>query len=458
VVASSISEHHANALFRPFDRGDFLPIHGHLYHWVPPSDGRPEMSRLGRSDYVLVSGMAGIAGWRMFLQNAAAPRQQIVFFNYLRNFSLVAVLMGLAILAAQILSMRISRPLSDLAEVSTGLPFKITNADSVVWTDSRMSEINKLVGNFKLMTEALRQRFRQLRRAKEAVERQSARLSQALAELRESSQSLEARSIELERANEQLRAEVAERQRAEEALQRSNRVKDEFLATLSHELRTPLNVILGHAHLLREVELSGTELAQSLEAIERNASVQAQLVGDLLDLSRIIKGEFSLEKRPVNLIVCIEMAVASVQLAAAAKRIKIVTALETPTDFVHGDEARLQQVVWNLLSNAVKFTPKGGEVHLTLRYSDGLAEIFVSDTGYGIEAGFLPFVFDRFRQEDSSLTRRFGGLGMGLAIVRYVVELHGGQVEASSPGRDAGASFLVRLPLASSGFFGQPLA
>ncbi len=238
-------------------------------------------------------------------------------------------------------------------------------------------------------------------------------------------------------------AERAAREQAESA----NRIKDEFLAVLSHELRTPLSPILGWTKLLRSGKVKPENQDKALETIERNAQLQIQLIGDLLDVSRILRGKFALDVKPVNLAWVITAAIETVRLAADAKKIQIQTIVESSVPSVLGDAARLQQVVWNLLSNAVKFTPENGRIEIRLAHVDQSVQIQVIDTGKGIEPEFLPYVFDRFRQADSATTRRFGGLGLGLAIVRQIVELHGGTVQAESPGEDQGATFTVMFPL-----------
>ena len=229
--------------------------------------------------------------------------------------------------------------------------------------------------------------------------------------------------------------------------QEANRLKDEFLATLSHELRTPLTSILGWTNLLRSVRFDDATAARALETIERNARSQKQLVDDLLDASRIITGKLRLEMRPTELKSVVESACEAARPAAQAKGIELSLALDDAASLVAGDAERLQQVVWNLLSNAVKFTPEGGRVEVRLAREATQARISVTDTGEGIKAEFLPFVFDRFRQADQTTTRTHGGLGLGLAIVRHLVELHGGTVSATSAGEGQGATFAVRLPL-----------
>ena len=227
----------------------------------------------------------------------------------------------------------------------------------------------------------------------------------------------------------------------------ANRIKDEFLAVLSHELRSPLNPILGWTKLLLSRKFDQAKTAKALETIERNAVLQSQLIEDLLDVSGILQGKLSLNPCPVDLAVTIKAATETVRLAAQAKSICLNTLLEPTVGQVSGDSSRLQQIVWNLLSNAVKFTPTGGRVDIRLESIGGQAMITVSDTGKGIKPEFLPYVFDYFRQADSTTTRTYGGLGLGLAIVRHLVELHGGTVKAESPGEGKGATFTVTLPL-----------
>ncbi|HEY0323421.1 MAG TPA: PAS domain S-box protein [Pyrinomonadaceae bacterium] len=229
--------------------------------------------------------------------------------------------------------------------------------------------------------------------------------------------------------------------------QEANRMKDEFLATLSHELRTPLTAILGWSSMLHAGQLDEEARGRALEAIERNAKSQRQIIEDLLDVSRIITGKLRLDVREVEPVALIDSAIEAVRPAAEAKGVRIQKVLDTGIGKLTGDHSRLQQVFWNLISNAVKFTPKGGRVQIMLERVDSHLEIAVSDTGQGISADFLPYVFDRFRQADSSPTRKHGGLGLGLAIARHLVELHGGTVRAESAGAGEGATFTVTLPL-----------
>jgi len=237
----------------------------------------------------------------------------------------------------------------------------------------------------------------------------------------------------------------AERARAE--AEAANRMKDEFLATLSHELRTPLTSLLGWSSVLREAKRDEKVLNQGLEAIDRNARVQAQLIDDLLDVSRIVSGKLNLDVRPLDISSVTRAAINVVRPAADAKNIKLDYSAEPGVGAISADSARLHQIVWNLLSNAVKFTPQGGQIMIRIEQDGPHAKITVKDTGQGIDAEFLPRVFDRFRQADSSTTRSFGGLGLGLAIVRHLVELHGGTVSAESEGVGKGATFSATFPL-----------
>jgi PAS domain S-box-containing protein len=239
-----------------------------------------------------------------------------------------------------------------------------------------------------------------------------------------------------------LGAERAARSRAEVL----NRSKDEFLATVSHELRTPLTAILGWARLLRTASLDPPTTARALETIERNAKLQAQLIDDLLDISRVVTGKVHLDVRPVDLVSAAQAVLEAFSPAADAKRIRLQATLDPGAGSVLGDAARLQQVVWNLVSNAIKFTPEGGAVEVVLATEPDQVTLQVRDSGIGISPEFLPHVFDRFSQEEGGTTRRRGGLGLGLAIVRHLVELHGGTVRAESPGEGQGATVTVVLP------------
>ncbi|HEX4949923.1 MAG TPA: ATP-binding protein [Blastocatellia bacterium] len=246
------------------------------------------------------------------------------------------------------------------------------------------------------------------------------------------------------RLQQALEREHSARLQAEEA----NQLKDEFLATVSHELRTPLNAILGWVRMLRGGKLDAATSARALATIERNARSQNTLIEDILDVSRIITGRLRLQPETMDVLPVIEAALDSIRPTAEAKGVRLETRLEPDTGCISGDPQRIQQIVWNLLSNAIKFTPKGGQVELHLARTNSQIEITITDTGIGIRPDFLPYVFDRFRQADSSSTRVYGGLGLGLAIVRHLVELHGGKVSAESRGEGQGATFKVILPVA----------
>lgn len=243
---------------------------------------------------------------------------------------------------------------------------------------------------------------------------------------------------------------LREAQEARAQAEAASRTKDEFLATVSHELRTPLNAMLGWARVLRSGKASLADQREGLEAIERNARVQARLIEDLLDVSRIVSGTLRLEIRELDLAEVLDAAVSAVQPAADAREIVISRSYNVFVGPVPGDPSRLQQVFWNLLSNAVKFTPTGGNVEVRLESRDHHARVSVIDSGAGISPDFLPHVFDRFRQADASTTRRHGGLGLGLSIVKHLVEMHGGRVEALSGGPGQGATFVVELAIATA--------
>ena len=256
----------------------------------------------------------------------------------------------------------------------------------------------------------------------------------------------ERKLAEAERAKLLIREQLA-RADAEQA----NRAKDEFLATLSHELRTPLTAILGWSHLVRTGNLEAEQLSRAFETIERNARSQSQLIDDLLDVSRVITGKLQIEPRAVDLGAVVGAAIEAVRPALEAKNIQLESGLDTTGYFVSGDANRLQQIFWNLLSNAVKFTPEGGGVRVDISQLGNQARVSLRDSGIGITSEFLPYIFDRFRQADGSTTRIHGGLGLGLSIVKHLVQLHQGTVEVASAGKNLGATFIVTLPLAADG-------
>src|SRR2546430_5990500 len=240
---------------------------------------------------------------------------------------------------------------------------------------------------------------------------------------------------------------LARESQARTEAEKSNRLKDEFLATVSHELRTPLTAILGWANMLDSDKLADVQAQRAIQTIQRNAKAQAELIDDILDVSRIITGNLHLNLQPTELTRVIEAAINVVRPTADAKRIGIETELGDHPALVSGDAHRLQQIVWNLLSNAIKFTPAGGKIRIRTFEDATHVHLEIADNGPGIRADFLPHVFERFRQADSSTTRKHGGLGLGLAIVRHLVEIHGGSVHANSEGEGRGATFTVTLPL-----------
>jgi len=253
---------------------------------------------------------------------------------------------------------------------------------------------------------------------------------------------------ELQRSEEERGQLLVRAERARADAEAANRIKDEFLATLSHELRTPLTSLLGWSSVLRDVKNDEPALmSEAIEAIDRNARVQTQLIDDLLDVSRIVSGKLALDVRPLEISSVTRAAIDVVRPAADAKGILVAYTAQPGLGTISADSGRLHQVIWNLLSNAVKFTPKGGKISVCVMQDGAHAKVTVKDTGQGINADFLPRVFDRFRQADSSATRTYGGLGLGLAIVRHLVELHGGTVSAESEGINKGATFSVTFPL-----------
>jgi signal transduction histidine kinase/ActR/RegA family two-component response regulator len=275
-------------------------------------------------------------------------------------------------------------------------------------------------------------------------------MERVLAELREANERLVIVGVQLQELSEQAETGRRQAEAAKAEAEAANRAKDEFLAVLSHELRTPLNAILGWAAIMKAGSLDSSRTRHALSVIERNARAQAQLIEELLDLSRVIVGKLHLERVPVDLVETADAAADVVRPSAAAKRIHLNVVAEQRAILLLADANRLRQAIWNLLVNAVKFTPEDGRVELVLRTDGSSATIVVRDTGKGIDPGFLPRVFDRFRQEDSSTTRAHTGLGVGLAIVRSMVEAHGGTVNASSAGPGCGSTFTIVLPVVAA--------
>lgn len=241
-----------------------------------------------------------------------------------------------------------------------------------------------------------------------------------------------------------------ERKAAEEELRKASQAKDEFLLTLSHELRTPVNVIQGFADLLKQRSLSETEEQQAIDAILRNSKLQVSLIGDMLDMSQIITGKLSLKSCPQDMITIISDAIETVSLAARNKHISIKTFFDKNSAPILGDQVRLHQIMWNLLSNAIKFTPLGGNIIVRTKHVDSQLEVEIEDNGEGLDPNFLPYAFDKFRQQDSSIRRKHEGLGLGLAIVKQLTELHGGNVSVKSEGLGKGATFKLSFPTMAS--------
>jgi len=275
----------------------------------------------------------------------------------------------------------------------------------------------------------------------------ASKIARDITEQRQAQKALAAAYDAANRARAEAEQAAAEKERLFRQAEESSRLKEEFLATISHELRTPLSAILGWTRMLRLGQLSNDDQAKALDTIERNARAQAQLIDDLLDVSRIVTGKLRMDVRPSDPIAFIDAAVEAVRPAAEAKGVRVQKVMDTGAISIPGDPVRLQQVVWNLLSNAIKFTSRGGRVQIRSERVNSHLEIVVSDTGQGISQDFLPHVFDRFRQADQKTSRQHGGMGLGLAIVRHLVELHGGTVQAASGGVGQGSTFTVQLPI-----------
>jgi signal transduction histidine kinase/CheY-like chemotaxis protein len=359
---------------------------------------------------------SAISGWTVATGVPVADVERELRGSTIAMTTGAALMALLAVALALVFGRRIARPVSALAGAAAALERGEPPPPS---TTSAIAEVADVTHAFDAAAQRLRARETALR----ASEAESARLAAERARL-----------LDNERA-------------AREDAEMANRLKDEFLATLSHELRTPLTAVLGWARMLRSGHGDEKSLERGLASIERNATAQARLVDDLLDVSRIVSGKMRLDIRVVDLPAVVESAVEAVRPAASAKQIRLQTSLDPLAGPVVGDPDRLQQIVWNLVSNSVKFTPREGQVQVRLARSDAHVDIVVSDSGQGMAPDVVPHVFERFRQADSSSTRAHGGLGLGLALVKHLVELHGGSVAAQSAGPGQGATFAVRLPI-----------
>ncbi len=390
--------------FAPGRRGRVKTFADGVYVWSPQL-AMPLVESARHSVFVRETPLEGLP-WTLVVSSALEPQLSPLRSSSFDNLLLMLILSIASLILAQVLSMSLTRPLSRLAEVTTDLPLKLIGPQKpdVLWPDTPLEEMDALVRNFKSMSGTLQENFRQIQNARRRLEEEQARLKEA------------------------------------------NRLKDEFLAILSHELRTPLVPIIGYADLISRGALQGEETIEAAQAIERNARVQLRLIEDLLDVSRIISGKMRLEIGPLHLEAIVHDALDTVHHAAQDKDIHLALRAQDKLPVFYGDPARLKQILWNLLSNAVKFTPPGGRIDVSLDHIGGNARLSVADSGQGISSEFLPFIFDRFRQAGEHLTRAHGGLGLGLAIVRHLVEAHGGHIEARSEGEGKGTAFLITLP------------
>lgn len=408
-VVASVGNRNVGSYFPPRrGQGRVRRFASGIYHWLPPAN-RPAVELWRSSVFVRETPLRGTP-WILALEAPLQRHHNLLNQTYYSNLLLVLILLVATLLLASVLSRALTLPLSRLAQETTGLPSRILRGDesqSFLQPRNPLYEIETLISNFQAMAGTLQQNFAELRGTQRQLEIEQQRLTEA------------------------------------------NRLKDEFLAILSHELRTPLVPIIGYADLIARGVLKDEERDEGARSIERNARAQLRLIEDLLDVSRIITGKLSLQVGKVNLSQVMRDSIETVSLSARNKGITLTYDERDHIAPILGDEARVRQVVWNLLSNAVKFTPHDGRVDVALRRVDEEAEITVADSGHGIAPDFLPHVFDRFRQGSDHLTRSAGGLGLGLAIVQHLVELHGGTVTAHSAGENQGTTFRVRLPVRS---------
>ena len=381
-------------------------LNSNFYQRWPNDKGISSMARWVKSSIGIVSPLGDDGQWRLYVEIPMGDQHNAIYHQYGRAMGMLLVLILFILAASHWLATMIGDPLTKLSTQTTNLPQRLSSQKKslkeLLWPQSEFQEVKTLVDNIRGMNIELRQRFQELEMA--------------------------------------------------------NRMKDEFLATLSHELRTPLNVIIGHTEVLKQQtaahKIDDKQILQSIDAISRNASIQNQLVSDLLDISAIITGKIAFQPSLVSLSELSRNVVDGLKLSAEAKGIHLKVEIDDGLCTVIGDSTRLHQVIWNLLSNAIKFTPRDGNVvvktYAVHEGSEPTCVFEVMDSGRGIEPDFLPYIFERFRQEDSTTTRKFGGLGLGLSIVRHITELHGGTVLAVSLGKGQGASFKVTLPYSAS--------
>ena len=409
-----------------------------------------DVSAFSAATYAIAQALAGFDGVSAALRLDGGPSLQIAFRIPLpdardRTAALTQLTPHVAALRSMVDDIRVEQKRTRVVvQLRSLFPADVANRlqTRAALGESAMAD----PGDLDIPVEELRRRYTQL--------------CQSYAELQEELQETNRGVVAL---HAELEQDIAERKRLEDDLRRraeelgsANRAKEEFLATLSHELRTPLNAMLGWTRLLRMGKLHGSAMARALATIERNAHIQEQLIADILDVSRIVTGKLRLELRPIELAPVVSAALDAIRPAAEAKGVRLVS--ETTFEgCVLGDPDRLQQVVWNLVVNAIKFTPADGCVTVTVAQPGGSAVVTVSDTGEGIASDLLPYIFDRFTQGDTSLTRPHGGLGLGLAIVRHIVELHGGKVQVHSEGKGCGATFAVHLPIRAAQHVSEPV-
>ena len=407
-----------------FDTASFMP-HGHCYLWTPWL----------LWTYVISDGLITLAYYSipLALQLFVRQRKDLEFSWVFVLFSIFIFACGTTHLMSIWTIWNPSYPLDAMVKA-------VTAAASILTAILLWPLVPKALAlpSPSQLQRALKEREREInqrRLTEDALAAANETLEQRVAE----------RTAALQQAEQRLTALLSiERDRRLEA-ERVSRMKEEFLLTLSHELRTPLNAIFGWTQILKRRNDAAT-VGNAVEVIDRNVRTQTKLIEDLLDVSAIMAGKLRLEVQSVDLAEIIHLVAASIKPEADAKEIRLETVISTPV-FVHGDAGRLQQVIWNLLSNALKFTPRGGKIDITLTQSGSRAEIRITDTGQGIPADFLPLLFARFSQADSSSRRRYGGIGLGLSIVKSLVEAHAGSVQAESPGADQGATFKVSLPV-----------